>query len=162
MAAGSLPRRHPTRRVGHTVLSCEPQRRHKFICEWTLGKPNESNTSPIPVHVKERAVNTLCHPQPTCHLPSGNAAVEAHVLHALSSSKQSGKPFLPSHLPAWSSWSVCWDRLVKDSQDRLTPSTGVYHLRTEDTNHFALLSSYYLHRDPAWPDRKVLTFPTPF
>lgn len=51
---------------------------------------------------------------------------------------------------------------MKDSQDRLTPSTGVYHLRTEDTNHFALLSSYYLHRDPAWPDRKVLTFPTPF
>lgn len=120
MAAGSLLR---WQRQGDspTVLCCEPSEKaaataeqvcsHRMApCEWTLGTPNKSHSSPLSVHVKESGVNTPCHPwayllpaqwQCCCGSPYG-----AHCIIL----KGVRKATLPSHLPVWSSWSVCWHR----------------------------------------------------
>lgn len=170
-AAGSLLRWHPMRRLGHTVRCCAPPEkaadtagqacsRELATCEWTLGKPNKSGSSPISVHVKERGVNTLCHSraylwpaQWRCWCGSSYVSIHKGVRKAI-----------PVQPPTCLVLLICLlrQRLVKDSHDRLTPSPGVYCLRMEDINHFALLGPYYPNRDPVWPDRKVLTFPTPF
>lgn len=107
IAAGSLPRRRLTRRLSHTVLCCEPPEKaavtaaqacsYKMAtCEWTWANQTKA-ILPLFLYMWRRGVwIPPAIPRPTCCLPSDRAAVEAQMLHTVSSSKESGKPPCPA------------------------------------------------------------------
>lgn len=92
---------------------CCPQQLRPAALKWLpANEPGQTkgNSSPICVHAKERGVNTPCHPQayllPAQWLHCCGSPNAAHCIIL----KGVRKATLSSHLPVWSSSSVCWDR----------------------------------------------------
>lgn len=157
-----------TRRLSHIVVCSYPLRegcRCKgiglqqdigYLCT-NPGQTKAAIPSPFYVRVKERVENTFASPSPSCCLPSGNAGVEAHHFAPCTVQEGFRKPMLvqpPTCLTLLASLlrQRSWRRTLMMV---LFPSTGIYHLRMEDTN-------YYLYTlDPIMATQKSPYMPHP-